>query len=287
MRRSRTRAAGLAVILGSVAATVVFGQPAAAAASPGTVSRPAAVDAARAATSHAASRATARHTVPNPLLAEQFANSGDDDNGDDPAVSALCQSYLGHPTPYHPLAPNVDTISGDGLNPVGSQTGCSTAQNETTVAVNPANPRNIVAGSNDYRLFNSRENRTDASGWAYTSLDGGRTWRDVELPRLNFQTQAAAPLSYMDSAGDPAITFGPFGTVYYSTLVFSRAAVPANQQSASPVSRCPSPTTAACTSPDPRSCTSTASPRPAPRHRRRSSTTRNGSPPTRTRAPCT
>lgn len=174
------------------------------------------------------------HTVPNPLLKEQFAAGGGDSTAD-PAVSALCQSYLGHPTPYAPIRPNVDTIVGDTTVPTGSQTGCSAAQNETTVAVNPANPRNIVAGSNDYRIYNSRESRNDASGWAYTSFDGGRTWTNVELPKLNFQSGAAAPLSYMDSAGDPSVTFGPDDTVYYATLVFSRAAVPASQQSASGV----------------------------------------------------
>ena len=227
MSRLRARAAGAAVILASVAATVLAGQPAAAATSGPAAANPATGHAAR----HAVAKAT--HTVPNPLLKEQFAASGNDDNGADPAVSALCQSYLGQPNPYRALAPNVDVIHNDGVNPVGSQAGCSTAQNETTVAVNPENPRNIVAGSNDYRIFNSRENRADSSGWAYTSLDGGRTWTNVELPKLNFQTGAAAPLSYMDAAGDPSVTFGPFNTVYYSTLVFSRAATPATQQSAS------------------------------------------------------
>jgi len=127
----------------------------------------------------------------------------------------------------------VDAINHDNVTVAGSSTGCGTTQNETTVAVNPFNPRNVVEGSNDYRIFNARENRNDASGWAYTSFDGGKTFTDVELPKLNLQTSAAAPLSFMDSAGDPAIAFGPFNTVYYATLVFSRAAVPANQQSAS------------------------------------------------------
>ncbi|WP_243754282.1 sialidase family protein [Labedaea rhizosphaerae] len=167
------------------------------------------------------------HAVPNPLLKEVFAEGEEEDDGDNPALSALCQSFLGKPSPYHRLAPNVDAIVGDATVPTGSQEGCSTAQNETTIAVNPANPRNIVAGSNDYRIFNTREARNDASGWAYTSFDGGRTWRNVVLPQLNFQTGAAAPLSYMDSAGDPAIAFGPGNTVYYATLVFSRT-VPAD-----------------------------------------------------------
>jgi hypothetical protein len=118
----------------------------------------------------------------------------------------------------------VDAISGDTVVPVGSQTGCSAAQNETTVAENPNNSRNLVAGSNDYRVFNSRENRNDASGWAYTSFDGGKTWKDVVAPHLTFQTGATAPLSLSDSAGDPSIAFGPHNSVYYANLIFSRDA---------------------------------------------------------------
>ena len=140
----------------------------------------------------------------------------------DANLTALCTSYLGAPNPYGNPAPNVDAIVGDTIVQVGSQTGCASAQNETTVAVNPANPRNLVAGSNDYRLFNSRENRNDSYGFAYTSMDGGRTWTNVALPHLTFQTGAAGALSDMDAAGDPAIAFGPNNTVYYANIVFSR-----------------------------------------------------------------
>jgi hypothetical protein len=180
----------------------------------------------------AAAAAQARHDVPNPLLKEQFAEEEGED-GDDPALSALCQTYIGKPSPYRPVAPNTDVIRGDTIVPTGSQTGCSTAQNETTIAVNPENPRNIVAGSNDYRLYNTREARNDSGGFAYTSFDGGRTWANVQLPHLDFPTGAGAPLSSMDAAGDPAVAFGPHNTVYYATLVFSRAAVPDDEQSAS------------------------------------------------------
>jgi hypothetical protein len=235
--RQRIGTTGFVVAVLSVLAMATSGQAGAAAtphtSSAGSTSRPAPIDPSGGGLHRQATRAAApTHTVPNPLLKEQFS-AGDDDNGADPAVSALCQSFIGQPTPYHALAPNVDAINGDNITVAGSSAGCSTTQNETTVAVNPFNPRNIVEGSNDYRIFNARENRNDASGWAYTSFDGGKTFKDVELPKLNLQTGAAAPLSFMDSAGDPAIAFGPFNTVYYATLVFSRAAVPDGQQQAS------------------------------------------------------
>jgi hypothetical protein len=167
-----------------------------------------------------AAAAARTHTTPNLLLKQLFTEGTDELEEAD--VSALCQSYLTAPNPYAPIAPNVDAISGDTVVPVGSQTGCSAAQNETTVAQNPNNPRNLVAGSNDYRVFNSREQRNDASGWAYTSFDGGKTWKDVVAPHLTFQTGASAPLSLADSAGDPSLAFGPHNTVYYANLVFSR-----------------------------------------------------------------
>jgi hypothetical protein len=177
--------------------------------------------------------APAAHRVPNDLLKEQFA-AGEDDEGDDsPDLSALCQQYIGQPNPYRPVAPNVDAINGDTTVPVGSQQGCSSAQNETTVAVNPANPRNVVAASNDYRVFNAREQRNDSNGVALASQDGGRTWTDVVLPKLDFQTGAVGALSYMDAAGDPAVAFGPGNTVYYANLVFSRVIPTDGSQEAS------------------------------------------------------
>jgi hypothetical protein len=212
----------------------MLGQPAAAAVpASGGGPRPLPIDPSVGAHSLVQSGERATHNVPNPLLKELFADGDNDENDDPTTVTALCQTFLGHPSPFHALAPNVDTINHDGVAPVGSAEGCSTPQNETTVAVNPDNPRNIVEGANDYRIFNARENRIDSSGWAYTSMDGGRTWTDVELPKLDIQTGATGALSLMDAAGDPAIAFGPNDTVYYATLVFSRAEVPEGDQGAS------------------------------------------------------
>lgn len=158
----------------------------------------------------------------NGTLKNGGGDPGDDDTSPSPTLSALCQSFLGNPNPYSNPAPNVDQINGDTTVTVGSQTGCGAPQNETTIVVNPNNPNNLVAGTNDYRILNTREDRNDGSGWAYTSFDGGATWTNVELPHLTFQTGATGALSDMDSAGDPALSFGPDNTVYYANLVFSR-----------------------------------------------------------------
>jgi hypothetical protein len=160
---------------------------------------------------------------PNGLL-NHAGDPGDDDTAISlaPNLSALCQSYIGHLNTYANPRPNADQINGDQFVLAGTQLGCNTAQNETTIAVNPSNPRNLVAGTNDYRVFNSREGRNDGSGYAYATFDGGRSWLDVQLPHLTYQTGATGLLSDMDSAGDPAVAFGPHNTVYYANLVFSR-----------------------------------------------------------------
>lgn len=157
-------------------------------------------------------------------LLNQPGDPGDDDTAVSlaPNLSALCQSYIGQLNNYADPRPNVDQINGDTLVQAGSQLGCDSAQDETTISVNPANPRNLVAGTNDYRVFNSREARNDGSGYAYTTFDGGRSWLNVQLPHLTYQTGATGLLSDMDSAGDPAVAFGPHNTVYYANLVFSR-----------------------------------------------------------------
>ncbi len=139
-----------------------------------------------------------------------------------PGLSALCQAGIGKPNPYRPIAPNVDQINGDAIVTTGTQQGCSTAQNENTIAVNPENPKNLVAGTNDYRIYNPNEQRNDATGWAYTSFDGGISWKNIQLPHLTNVTGGTGAFAQMDSAGDPVLAFGPHNTVYYGNIVFSR-----------------------------------------------------------------
>jgi hypothetical protein len=178
--------------------------------------------------------AAPRHRAPqfaihNPLMAEVLSED-EDASGAEPALSALCQSYLGHPNPYPDPAPNVDQIVGDTVVPVGSQAGCSAAQNETTIAVDPSNPNHIVAGANDYRLFNAREGRNDSSSYAYTSFDGGQTWVNTMIPGLTLPSGGVGAFSWFDGSGDPVVAFGPNNTVYFGSIAFSRSTPLGGQQ---------------------------------------------------------
>ena len=83
-------------------------------------------------------------------------------------------------------------------------------QNETSIAVNPRNPRNVVAGANDYRL-----------GWGtsgfYTSTDNGTHWYEGIIPFPSLPSG-----DNLDGGGDPAIVFDRAGVVYYADINFNR-----------------------------------------------------------------
>lgn len=163
-----------------------------------------------------------RPSVRNDLLKDSLAEEGDETGGSQD-LAALCQTFLGSSgSPYRAPSPDVDVIHGDRRTQAGSGKGCSSAQNETSIAVNPENPKNLVGGANDYRLYNAREGRNDGAGVAYTSMDGGKTWKNIVLPGLTVQSGARGRLQIMDSAGDPAIAFGPNNHVYYANIAFSR-----------------------------------------------------------------
>ena len=106
------------------------------------------------------------------------------------AAAGLCRSNPFDTTgAYGPLGSNVDAIVGDALNNSGfSNLGCTTAQNETTIAVNPTNPQNLIAGANDYRVCCDFDGLNDGTGWAYYSFNGGQTWTNVQLPALTAVT---------------------------------------------------------------------------------------------------
>ncbi len=107
------------------------------------------------------------------------------------------------------------TINGVSVNTCNP--GKDTAQNETSIA---SSGSTLVAGTNDYRLYEPSENRYDGSGGFYRSPNGGTTWSAGFLPGL-VRANATAPGPY-ESAGDPAVAAGPKGTFWYANLAFDR-----------------------------------------------------------------
>jgi hypothetical protein len=95
-----------------------------------------------------------------------------------------------------------------------------TAQNETPIAVNPANPANMITGNNDW-------NYNDGCG-VNTTVNGGAKWTPALpsgfLPGVTkFTNDPAVPGDgAYDAGGDPTIAFSPDGKVaYYACQAFN------------------------------------------------------------------
>ncbi|WP_327582044.1 glycoside hydrolase [Nonomuraea sp. NBC_00507] len=95
--------------------------------------------------------------------------------------------------------------------------GRSQAQNETWIAVNPNDPRQIVAGYNDYR-------RGDGTCGVSYSGDAGASWADSTVPNGFTRGTAfgGAARQYWQGGGDPSVDWDSRGNVYLSCLAFNR-----------------------------------------------------------------
>jgi hypothetical protein len=91
------------------------------------------------------------------------------------------------------LGPNVDMSNED------------TPQSETSITVNPNNPRILVGGSNEIVRLPMR---------GYFSSDGGNSWGAVDLP-----LPPPATTNGTDFGSDPGVAFDTRGNVYYSYIV--------------------------------------------------------------------
>src|SRR5499427_3405199 len=91
------------------------------------------------------------------------------------------------------------------------------AQNETYVAVDPLNSRNILAGYNDYR-------RGDSTCGVSYSTNGGAAWADATIPNGFVRGTAfgGTPRQYFQGSGDPSVAWDTRGNTYYSCLEFKR-----------------------------------------------------------------
>lgn len=78
-------------------------------------------------------------------------------------------------------------------------------QSETSIAINPSNPKQIVAGSNEIDRLPMR---------GYFSSDGGKTFGGVDLPLPPSRTNNG-----FDFGSDPGVAWDTRGNVYYSYIV--------------------------------------------------------------------
>jgi hypothetical protein len=117
-----------------------------------------------------------------------------------------------HPKPLDSrVKDEVEKKSDEGNDVRANQDYSCFPQDETSIAVNPLVPNNIVASSNDYRL-----------GWGSsgfdTTTDNGKNFYD------GIKTFPSVPTAHdhFDGGGDPAVVFDSEGTLYYADLHFNR-----------------------------------------------------------------
>jgi hypothetical protein len=84
--------------------------------------------------------------------------------------------------------------------------------NETSIAINPTDPSNIIGGANDYQLALNPDGHVSEQvrSRAHVSFNGGQTW--TEYPVFSN--------SSYQGTGDPALAFDANGHAYYGTLGF-------------------------------------------------------------------
>src|SRR5262249_3481991 len=88
----------------------------------------------------------------------------------------------------------------------------TTPHNETSIAVNPTNPLNMIGSANDFQAsFDASGNLLSVTEYsrAHVTFDGGKKWKVYEIP---FDTDRYT------FTGDPAVAFDADGTAYLGTL---------------------------------------------------------------------
>ncbi|MGI8666150.1 MAG: sialidase family protein [Jatrophihabitans sp.] len=101
------------------------------------------------------------------------------------------------------------------------------ANNGTSIAYDPNNPRVMVASANDYRTG-------DSNCYTSYSTDGGHNWQDSTPPTSFTRGQVpnvvdfGASREYWDAASGTSVAFDTKGNAYLSCLLFTRAQPTAN-----------------------------------------------------------
>jgi hypothetical protein len=110
----------------------------------------------------------------------------------------------------NPSSPICATTTSSAAN-VSTDCEGNAPHNETTIAVNPTNPLNMIGSANDYQLRLSSGGGINETAYsrAHVTFDGGKTWTSYPI-RFN---------SYV-STGDPAVAFDSSGNAYLATLGF-------------------------------------------------------------------
>jgi hypothetical protein len=102
------------------------------------------------------------------------------------------------------------------------------AEIEPHIAINPANPNNLIASWQQDRWSNGGAQGTTVAA----TLNGGQTWTLQPVKASNCGGGTAANGGNFERATDPWVAFSPNGTAYQMSLAFSGASLTAGSSSA-------------------------------------------------------
>jgi len=131
------------------------------------------------------------------------------------AAAQVAPGQLNPPANASAGCPNRYVGGGTNLGPnVRVNQDCSQRrQAEEVIAVNPTNPKNLIAGQNDSRIGYNH------CGYAW-SFDGGKTWGDQIPP---FWSYVLPDGHTADACADPTATFDAEGNAYVGGVLFDVA----------------------------------------------------------------
>ena len=124
------------------------------------------------------------------------------------ASVSLCPSKIGSDVLVNQ---NCLNITGPDLQGRGQ------AENETAIAENPPDPRQVVTGFNDYR-------RGDGNCYGAFTGNGGSSWTDTTIS-MGFTRGTAfggVARQYWQAGGDPSVAWDTRGNAYFACQVFQR-----------------------------------------------------------------
>ena len=154
------------------------------------------------------------------------------------ALLAAC-AHEAPTTARAPGAPSFSSASNGASINVVNVSRDTTSQNETPLAVNPANPANMITGNNDW-------NYNDGCG-VNATFDGGKTWTPTLpngfIPGITaFTNDPTVPgTGTYDFGGDPAVAFSPDGGTAYFTCFGYKEKMSRSGSAAPPTAAGPGP----------------------------------------------
>lgn len=110
----------------------------------------------------------------------------------------------------NPPSPICSTATSSAAN-VNTDCEGNAPHNETSIAVNPQNPDNIIGSANDYQFFVSQGGTLNETIYsrAHVTFDGGESWKMYPITFHGYT-----------STGDPAVAFDADGRAYVATMGF-------------------------------------------------------------------